>query len=154
MKANVVTLFAGALFGFTLGWARLAEPETIHRMLRLMEPDVFLIMGSAIATATIGTRWLRRGQARAWIGGAPIQWRTLAPGRSHVVGSILFGLGWSISCTCPGPAAVRIGRGELSGLFTAAGLTIGIAMRDARPVRARAPVLSPATPESLPTVGL
>ena len=151
MKANLATLFFGAAFGFTLGWARLAEPETIYRMLRLMEPDVFLIMGSAIATATIGTRLLRRGKARTWTGGEPVTWRTVAPGRHHVAGSVLFGLGWSIACTCPGPAAVQIGRGEISGLFTGAGLLIGIAIRDA--TRAVSPVRA-APAQELPAVGL
>lgn len=138
MKATLATLFFGALFGFTLGWARLAEPETLHRMLRLMEPDVFLIMGSAIATAAIGTRWLRRGGARSWAGGERVSWRTLAPGRHHVVGSVVFGIGWSITCTCPGPAAVQIGRGEISGLFIVAGMMIGIAVRDAVTARREA----------------
>ncbi len=106
MKANLATLGFGALFGFVLGWARLHEPATIYRMLRLMEPDVFLIMGSAIATATFGARLLRRTHARTWIGAQPVSWTTAAPTRRHVVGSILFGLGWSVACVCPGPAAV------------------------------------------------
>jgi len=153
VKANLATLFFGAVFGFTLGWARLAEPETIYRMLRLMEPDVFLIMGSAIATATIGTRLLRRSRARTWVGGEPVTWRTLAPGRHHVAGSIVFGLGWSIACTCPGPAAVQIGRGEISGLFTAAGLLIGIAIRDGMRAAAQARV-APKAAQEMPAVGL
>lgn len=131
MKANLVTLAFGALFGFVLGWARLHEPQTIDRMLRFVEPDVFLLMGSAIATAAIGTQLLRRGGARTWFGGQPVTWKTLAPRRDHVVGSVLFGAGWSLSCTCPGPAAVQIGRGELSGLVIAAAMMIGIAIRDA-----------------------
>ena len=142
MRTRLATLAFGALFGFTLGWARLMEPETIYRMLRLMEPDVFLLMGAAIATATIGTRLLRRGRARTWFACEPVTWRTLSPGRHHVVGSVLFGLGWSIACTCPGPAMVQIGRGEVSGLFTAAGIMMGIAIRDA--TRARAPGSQPA----------
>jgi len=148
VKANLATLAFGAFFGFVLGWARLAEPEVIYAMLRLAEPDVFLLMGAAIATAAIGSRLLRRGRARALIGGAPISWRTSAPQRDHVVGSVLFGLGWSLSCTCPGPAVVQIARGEMSGIFTTAGMLIGIAIRDATraaPAAAR---------EELPALGL
>lgn len=139
MKANLATIAFGALFGFVLGWARLAEPQVIDRMLRLVEPDVFLLMGAAIATAAIGAQLLRRSGARTWIGAQPVTWRTLPVGPHHLIGSILFGLGWSIACTCPGPAAVQIGRGEISGLFIAAGLMIGIALRDAvRTARRRA----------------
>lgn len=160
VKANLATLGFGALFGFVLGWARLHEPVTIYRMLRLMEPDVFLIMGSAIATATIGARLLRRNHARTWIGGQPVTWKTAAPTRRHVVGSVLFGLGWSIACVCPGPAAVLMGRGEVSGLVTAAGMMIGIAIRDAWPLAAGLPGAAPLSPPASasanesPAVGL
>ena len=126
-------------------------------MLRLMEPDVFLIMGSGIATATIGTRLLRRGRARAWAGGEPVSWKTALPERRHVVGSILFGVGWSIACVCPGPAAVLMGRGEISGFVTAAGMMIGIAIRDAWPLGAGAPggaSARPAPEADAPTIGL
>lgn len=131
MKANLATLPFGTLFGFVLGWARLHEPATIYRMLRLAEPDVFLLMGAAIATATAGVRLLRGGHARTWLGAQPVTWKTLVPERRHVVGSILFGLGWSIACMCPGPAAVLMGRGEIAGFVTSAGMLLGIAIRDA-----------------------
>jgi hypothetical protein len=153
VKANVLTLGFGAVFGFVLGWARLHEPETIYRMLRLMEPDVFLIMGSAILTATIGVRLLRLRGARAWATGIPVSWRTIAPSREHVVGSVLFGIGWSVSCVCPGPAAVLIGRGEISGLLVAAGLMAGIAIRDATR-SSRSSTAAPAPAGETPAVGL
>jgi len=156
VKANLATLGFGAAFGFVLGWARLAEPEVIYAMLRFREPDVYLLMGSAIATAAIGSGLLRRGGARTLVGGTPVSWRTFAPTRDHVMGSAVFGLGWSLSCTCPGPVAVQISRGEASGLFTAAGMLIGIAIRDAMRARAsRSPdrASGPAR-EELPAVGL
>jgi uncharacterized membrane protein YedE/YeeE len=149
VRANLATVFFGTVFGFTLGWARLAEPETIHRMLRLMEPDVFLLMGSAIATAAIGARLLRRGQARAWSDSTPVSWRTAMPERHHVMGSVLFGLSWSVVCSCPGPIAVQIGRGDVSGLFVAAGLMVGIALRDAtRATPAPSDACAPGVPEA------
>ncbi|MEO5617450.1 MAG: DUF6691 family protein [Candidatus Eisenbacteria bacterium] len=151
MRANLATFGFGALFGFVLGWARLHEPETIYRMLRLMEADVFLLMGSAIATATIGVRLLRRNRAHTWWGAQPVSWKTALPARRHVVGSMMFGLGWSIACVCPGPAAVLMGRGEVSGFVTAAGMMIGIAIREALPLAAGVPG---ATATERPAVGL
>jgi uncharacterized membrane protein YedE/YeeE len=131
MKERLAVLLFGVGFGFVLGWARLNDPDVIYAMLRLREPYVFLIMGSAIATATLGVRLLRARQARAVLDGSPVSWRIAMPTRDHVLGSILFGLGWSISCTCPGPITVQIGRGEISGAFIAIGLLSGIAIRDA-----------------------
>jgi uncharacterized membrane protein YedE/YeeE len=131
VKERLAVLAFGAGFGFVLAWARLNDPDVIYAMLRLQEPYVFLIMGSTIATASLGVRLLRARHARALINGAPVSWQTTMPTRDHVVGSVLFGLGWSISCTCPGPIAVQLGRGEISGVFTALGLLAGIALRDA-----------------------
>jgi len=153
MRHVVACLLGGVGFGFVLGWARLTAPDTIYDMLRLREPDVFLLMGSAIATGAIGVRLLRRARARTLAGGEPVNWKTLPASRDHVVGSVLFGLGWSIACTCPGPAAVQIGRGEISGLFTAAGLLIGIAIRDGMRAAAQARV-APKAAQEMPAVGL
>jgi len=124
-------LLAGIGFGFVLGWARLSEPDTIHDMLRLREAYVFLIMGSAIVTGALGVRLLRRFGARTLADRQPVSWKALPANRDHVVGAFLFGLGWSVANTCPGPTAAMIGRGQWAGLFTALGLFSGVALRDA-----------------------
>ena len=137
MRHVAACLLGGIGFGFVLGWARLTEPDTIHNMLRLREPDVFLLMGSAILTGAIGVRLLRRFGARTLVGHEPVSWKALPAHRDHVVGAALFGLGWSLANTCPGPTAAMIGRGQWAGLFTAAGLFCGVALRDAVKSRAR-----------------
>ncbi|MGH7731522.1 MAG: DUF6691 family protein [Candidatus Eiseniibacteriota bacterium] len=137
MRHALSCLIAGVGFGFVLGWARLTEPDTIYNMLRLREPDVFLLMGSAIVTGAAGVRLLRGARARTLVGGEPVSWKTLPASRDHVVGSMLFGLGWSLACTCPGPTAAMIGRGQWAGLFTALGIFSGIALRDAHRARAK-----------------
>jgi hypothetical protein len=148
MRHAAPCLVAGIGFGFILGWARLTDPDAIHAMLRLREPYVFLIMGSAIATGALGVRLLRRFGARTLFTAEPVTWKTLRADRRQVVGSALFGLGWSIACTCPGPAAAMIGRGQWSGLLAVAGLLAGIAVHDA--IRGRAEVRSPARPAREP----
>jgi uncharacterized membrane protein YedE/YeeE len=153
MKHLLVCVVVGIGFGFVLGWARLTEPDVIYDMLRLREPDVFLLMGSAIATGAVGVRLLRRAGARTLTGGEPVSWKTLPVTRDHVIGSMLFGLGWSVACTCPGPIAAMIGRGQWTGLFTALGLFTGIALRDAhlaRIVRSSAPAQTPGLPVPAP----
>jgi uncharacterized membrane protein YedE/YeeE len=139
MRVALPCLIVGAVFGFVLGWARLTNPDTIYDMLRLRELYVFLIMGSAIATATIGTRLLKAGRARTLMGGEIVTWIKYPASRDHVIGSALFGLGWSVANSCPGPIAAMIGRGQWSGLFIAAGLFAGIALRDAHQNRLHRP---------------
>ncbi len=130
MKLPLALLVCGAAFGFVLGWARLDDPEVIRAMLLLREPDVFLLMGLAIGVASAGVHALRAGHWRSLLEGHPVSWRTLAPTRAHAWGSVVFGMGWSVANACPGPVAVQIGRGEVSGAFTAFGMLVGIALRD------------------------
>jgi uncharacterized protein len=136
MKVNVAGLVAGIAFGFILSWARASDPTVIRDMLLLREPDMFLLMGSAIVVAAVGIRVLRRAGLRALTTGEPIAWSVQQPERRHVLGSAMFGVGWSLACTCPGPMAAMIGEGHLQGLWVASGLLVGVALQ---PVLVRRP---------------
>lgn len=130
MKLRLVGLGFGALFGFTLGWAGLTDYDVIHDMLLLRHPDVFLLMGSAIVTGLVGSRILKAFRAKTLLTGEFVTWAKPRLTRDHIVGSILFGLGWSVACTCPGPVASQLGRGQFAALFTGAGLLGGAWLRD------------------------
>jgi len=119
-------LLTGVGFGFLISWGQLTDPDVIRRMLSLDEAYVFLMMGSAVAVGFVGVQLLRRGGRRAILTGEPVAVRTEAPQRRHVVGSALFGLGWAVACTCPGPVTAQLGQGYAWGLFTAAGIVSGV----------------------------
>jgi len=129
VRVRLAGLLGGMGFGFVLSWARLTDPTVIRNMLLLREAHVFLIMGSAIAVAAIGVRLLRIAGVTSWITREPIGWSVQQPERRHVVGSALFGAGWSVLGTCPGPLAAMIGEGKLSGLIVGAGLLAGVAVQ-------------------------
>ena len=129
--ALVATAF-GADFGFLLSWGTLTDPDTIHAMLRLQEAYVFLMMGSAVAVGFAGVKLLTRRPSRATITGDPIAPRTDAIGRRHIAGSAMFGLGWAVADTCPGPVAAQLGQGLPWALCTAAGITGGVLLFQAR----------------------
>jgi uncharacterized membrane protein YedE/YeeE len=73
---------------------------------------------------------LRALGARTWLGGQPVTFETASIERKHILGSMLFGAGWSIAATCPGPILAQLGSGRWLALATAAGLLVGIALRD------------------------
>lgn len=146
MNARLVALLIGAGIGFLFAAAHLSDPAVIRAMLLLREADVYLLMGSAIAVAFIGSRLLRRIGAHAFATGEAIGWAAQRPEPRHVAGSLIFGVGWAIAATCPGPVAVMIGEGRLGGLFVALGLVVGAALQGARSRSvAEAPSQSPAT---------
>jgi uncharacterized membrane protein YedE/YeeE len=136
----------GIAFGFILGWARLTDYDVIHNMLLLREADVFLIMGSGIAVAAIGSRLLRALHLRDLAGGAPVSWSVALLSRDTLIGSMIFGTGWAIACTCPGPVAAQLGRGQWSAVFTASGIMLGVALRAWMLERRKIPHLGSAAP--------
>ena len=123
-----IALLFGTGFGFMLSWARITDYDVIRNMLLFHEFDVYFMMGAAMVTSAIGVRLLRAAGLKAVVGGEPIAWTITKPTRHHAYGSLLFGLGWGIAGTCPGPIAAQLGRGQWAALFTVAGAFTGVAL--------------------------
>ena len=128
MRTALVGLPFGLAFGALLSWAGLSDPTVVEDMLLLRSFDVFMVMGSAMVVAAFGARALRRAGARALIDGTPIGWTPTAATGSHVVGSAIFGVGWAVALTCPGPIAAQVGAGNVAGIATGAGVLAGVAL--------------------------
>jgi uncharacterized membrane protein YedE/YeeE len=143
MRLRLAALTLGVVTGFVFGWARLTDPNTFHRMLSLDAPRVYLLMGGAVAVAFAGARLLRG--RRALLTGEPIRWSQTPPSRSHVVGSLLFGIGWGVSEACPGPTAAQLGAGRVLAVAVAAGVLVGVRLQPSLarlPERLRRPMSS------------
>ena len=131
MSTRIVGLLFGVGFGFLMAWAGLSDATVIRNMLLLREAHVFLFMGSAVLVAAVGLRLLRAAGVRAVITGEPVAWTFDRVERHHIVGSLLFGAGWSLAGTCPGPVAAMVGQGKFSALFVAGGLLAGVSLQGA-----------------------
>ena len=127
MRLRLAALVLGGVTGFTFSWARMTDPATFHRMLSLESPRIYLLMGAAVAVAFVGARLLRG--RRALLSGEPIAWTTARPTRSHILGSVLFGIGWGISEACPGPTAAQLGAGRVLAVAVAAGVLVGVKLQ-------------------------
>lgn len=127
---KIVGLLFGAGFGFVLAAANLHEYDTIHKMLRLEEIDVFLLMGGAIGVSLPLLWWLERRHTTTALAGTLVLSRS-KPQRHHVVGGALFGIGWAVSGTCPAPALVMLVSGAGLAAITIVGLFLGLNLRDA-----------------------
>ena len=141
MKLRLAALALGVITGFVFAWAQMTDPNTFHRMLSLDSPTIYLLMAAAVAVAFAGARLLRG--RRALLTGEPIGWTPTRPTRSHVLGSVLFGIGWGIS---DGPIAALLGAGRVLALAVAAGVLVGVRLQ---PRLARAAEHAPARAESL-----
>lgn len=128
----------GVVFGFTLAWAGLAEPDVIRRALLLESAYLYEIFAVAVPLAFLGTRALLHFRVRALVTGERVSWEKTPLQRRHVVGSAIFGTGWAISAACPGPVVAQLGAGILWSLATFAGLVVGIRLYLARQRRTEA----------------
>jgi uncharacterized protein len=118
----------GVIFGVALSWTGLSSPEVLREGLLLDNAYLYLFFASALATSTLGLALLRRARVRALLTGEPVAWTRDAPRRNHVVGSLIFGVGWGIADACPGPIATQVGQGVLWSLFTITGVVAGIVL--------------------------
>jgi uncharacterized membrane protein YedE/YeeE len=125
------------VFGFTLVWSGLTDPEVIQRGLVFEDLYLILFFVAALATAFVGTQILRRLRPRALLTGEPVEWTVERPDRRRLWGAVLFGTGWAVAGACPGPVAAQLGQGVAWSVFTLVGLVIGIvvALRLGSPVR-------------------
>lgn len=128
-RLNLVGLLFGALFGGLLACGRLHEYDTIHAMLRLQEPDVFLLLGSAVVVAA-PMLWLLERRGIVTPLGGKLWLSRSRPQAHHVRGGALFGVGWAIAGTCPAPALVMVSSGAVLGVVTIAGIFVGLHLRD------------------------
>lgn len=126
MRPRLAGLVIGLVFGVVLAWSGMTSPVIIRRALLFQSAYLFLFFASAVLVATVGVSLLRRRSARAVFIGRPVSWANQTPARRHIVGSLIFGVGWGISDACPGPIATQIGQGIGWAVFTLAGVVIGV----------------------------
>lgn len=117
-------LLVGLVFGVTLSWTGMSDPDVIRGALLFEEAYLFLFFASAVLVATVGVHLLRH--RRAVLTGERIGWESQAPQKRHIVGSVLFGTGWALADACPGPIAAQLGQGIAWSLVTVVGVVAGI----------------------------
>ena len=117
-------LVVGLVFGVTLSWTGMSDPDVIRGALLFKQSYLFLFFAAAVLTATVGVHLLRR--RRALLTSEPIDWEPTPVRRRHILGSVLFGIGWAVADACPGPIATQVGQGVVWSLFTIVGVVAGI----------------------------
>ena len=123
---RLAALVVGFVFGLALCWSGMTDPDVLRNGLLFKDFYLYGFFLSALSTAFIGLRVLKVLQARALLTGEPVSWTAVAPERRHVVGSLLFGMGWAIADACPGPVAAQLGQGVFWSAATALGLVFGV----------------------------
>ncbi|HEV7808434.1 MAG TPA: DUF6691 family protein [Solirubrobacteraceae bacterium] len=137
MSTRIAGALIGVVFAVVLSWSGMTSPEIIREGLLFESAYLFLFFASAMLTAFTGLYVLKRKAPPAILTGETVAWETVEPERRHVVGSVLFGIGWGVSGACPAPIATQLGQGIAWGVPTTAGLVLGIVLFGRLQARAR-----------------
>ena len=97
----------------------------IYEMFRFQSFHMYGIIGSALLIGVAGVYLMKITNARSFYG-TPIVFSPKDKGFSrYIYGGIIFGLGWALAGSCPGPIYTLIGAGYLPVLVVLAGAVFG-----------------------------
>lgn len=137
------SLVAGGIFGAGLLVSGMTDTRKVQGWLDIFgdwDPTLAFVMGGAILPMALAWRLTRN--RRPLLGGLFPPKPEPRLGRSLVIGSTLFGMGWGLTGLCPGPAVASLGFGGIEGLLFVAAMATGMAL--APGARTRLEALAPA----------
>jgi uncharacterized membrane protein YedE/YeeE len=123
---TLLYLALGTIFGLALSRSGAADYDYVQGMFLFENFQLYGILASGVIFTVPGL-WLIKRRGRT-IAGAPIQIELKGLNRGTIVGSLLFGVGWSLTGMCPGPILVNVGEGKVYAIAALAGALAGAAL--------------------------
>ncbi|MEQ1727722.1 MAG: DUF6691 family protein [Vicinamibacterales bacterium] len=123
---TLLYLVLGTIFGFALSRSGAADYDYIQGMFLFERFQLYGILATGVLFTAPGL-WLIKRRART-LSGMPIEIDLKPMNRGTIAGSLLFGVGWSLTGMCPGPILVNIGEGKVYALAALAGALAGAAL--------------------------
>ena len=118
-------ILVGFVFGIVLTKSEAVSWYRIYEMFHFQSFHMYGIIMVAIATGLIGLQIIKRIQLKN-IQGAPIVVPNKEKGSVRFwVGGIIFGLGWALVGSCPGPIFILLGAGFLPMVLVLFGALLG-----------------------------
>ena len=123
---TLLYLVLGTIFGFALSRSGAADYDYVQGMFLFTRFQLYGILAAGVLFTAPGL-WLVKRRART-LSGKPIEIELKPMNRGTIAGSLLFGVGWSLTGMCPGPILVNIGEGKVYALAALAGAVAGAAL--------------------------
>ncbi len=118
-------LIVGFVFGVVLTKSEAVSWYRIYEMFQFQSFHMYGIISVAIATGLIGIQIIKRNNIKD-IDGAPIVIKDKEKGAARYwIGGLLFGLGWGLVGSCPGPIFILLGAGVFPVVLVLLGALIG-----------------------------
>jgi uncharacterized membrane protein YedE/YeeE len=115
----------GIFFGIVLTKAEAVSWYRIYEMFHFQSFHMFGIIGTALFTGVIGLQLIKRYKIKDY-NGLPINIIEKEPGFwRYIIGGSLFGLGWALVGSCPGPIFILLGTGTYAIAVVLIGALLG-----------------------------
>ena len=103
-------LLIGILFGIIMTKSEAISWYRIQEMFRFQSFHMYGIIGSTVVLGMIMIQLIKYKQLRS-IGGKKIQFQPKEKGvKRYLLGGIIFGFGWVLTGSCPGPMITLVGK--------------------------------------------
>ncbi len=104
-------ILVGFVFGIVLTKSEAVSWYRIYEMFQFQSFHMFGIIMVAVMTGLIGVQLIKRKKLKDYTG-APIAIEAKEKGFArYIIGGTLFGLGWAMVGSCPGPIFILLGAG-------------------------------------------
>ena len=111
---TLIYLAIGILFGITMFKSEAASWFRIYEMFEFQAFHMYGIIGSALILGVLMTQGIKRYKIKSFYNNTIHLEVKEKSFYRYIVGGILFGLGWALAGTCPGPMYTLVGSGYLS----------------------------------------
>ncbi len=110
MKNNIRFFIVGSLFGIVFLKAQIISWFRIQEMFRFQSFHMYGVIGSAVITGLLSVLLIRKFNIKTMAGEEVVIPRKPF-NKGTVIGGLLFGLGWGLTGSCPGPIFAQLGMG-------------------------------------------
>jgi len=118
-------LFIGIFFGIVMYKSEAASWFRIYEMFQFQSFHMYGVISSALILGVLGIQLIKKNNIKSFFG-EPIKFVPKDKGFTrYIVGGIIFGLGWALAGSCPGPIYTLIGAGYVSILVVLLGAILG-----------------------------
>ncbi len=118
-------LIVGILFGIIMSKAEVVSWYRIYEMFKFQSFHMYGIIGSSVLLGMITMYLFKTKKIKSYKGEAIHVEPKNKGWRRNLFGGIIFGLGWALAGTCPGPMFVLIGMGIFPIIVVIFGATLG-----------------------------
>ena len=114
-------ILAGIVFGIVMIKSEAASWYRIQDMFRFHSLQMYGIIGTAVVLGALAIYIIKKLKIKDYEGQPIIFKDKDKRWHKYVIGGIIFGLGWALAGSCPGPMFVNLGYGYPSFIIVIAG---------------------------------